>query len=87
MAAMSQEKARALIAEAAEKGWKKLNLAGLGLTELPDELWELTQLKVLILGWYIPKHGNYVGNNLTKLSPEIGQLKNLGALYIRAVAK
>jgi internalin A len=43
--------ARRRIAEARHSGWKELDLRGLGLTEVPEELCELGQLEVLDLGF------------------------------------
>lgn len=61
MAQISQEQsgnndiaeARRRIAEAKRIGAEELDIGGLGLTEIPEELLELTQLKVLYLG--LPK--------------------------------
>src|SRR6266704_2401120 len=50
----------------------KLGLSGLALTQLPPELWQLTNL-----------HELYLDNNqLSQLPPEIGQLTNLQTLVI-----
>ena len=46
---MSYEIAQQRIAAARRQGSGRLNLAGLGLTTLPPELWTLTQLRVLWL--------------------------------------
>ena len=48
-----------------------LDLSGLGLTELPDELWELTRLTTL----------NLAGNQLTGVPEAISRLTNL--TYLR----
>src|SRR6266516_2542947 len=45
----------------------KLGLSGLALTQLPPELWQLTNLQELVL----------VENQLSQLPSEIGQLTNL----------
>lgn len=55
------------IRQAADSGAESLDLYNLGLTSLPDELWELTHLGELILS----------RNQLTSLPPEIGKLANL----------
>jgi len=39
-----------LIDQAADEGWKELDLAGMGLTELPEEIGKLGQLESLIFG-------------------------------------
>jgi Leucine-rich repeat (LRR) protein len=50
----------------------KLGLSGLGLTQLPPELWQLTNLQEL-----------YLDNNLlNQLPPEIGLLTNLQQLHL-----
>ncbi|MGC8714237.1 MAG: hypothetical protein ACP5RH_17765 [Leptodesmis sp.] len=84
---MTQEELLALIDQAAEEGWKELDLAGNGLTELPPEIGKLTQLETLILGkvgewkWvddqYTP---TLITNELTTLPQELATLKNLQTL-------
>ena len=59
--------AEQLIAEAQRTGAKELFLANLGLTELPESLWQLTQLETL----YVPN------NQLTALPEALGQLTQL----------
>ncbi|MGB3614172.1 MAG: hypothetical protein WBA10_10285 [Elainellaceae cyanobacterium] len=57
---MTAEKAMQLIEQAAAEGWTELDLAGLGLTEVPAEVGQLTQLESLILGkWEREKEGTY----------------------------
>ncbi|MEA5467065.1 leucine-rich repeat domain-containing protein [Leptothoe sp. PORK10 BA2] len=79
---MGLERALGLIEDAAARKLKKLDLSGLGLSELPEELWQLTQLKVLVLGKYDWAKRKYVGNRLTQIPPEIGNLSSLTALYL-----
>ena len=77
------ELALKLIAEAKEIRKTRLDLGNCGLTELPDELFELTWLEELILknGWYFGN--NYdVLNNLTNIPSQIGKLKNLKKLIV-----
>jgi hypothetical protein len=50
----------------------KLGLSGLALTQLPPELWQLTNLQELYLD----------NNQLSQLPPEIGQLTNLQELSL-----
>jgi Leucine-rich repeat (LRR) protein len=51
------------IKEIIETGSTEISLSRLGLTKLPDELWQLTNLTSLGLS----------GNELTTLPPEIGK--------------
>ena len=60
------------IRAAAASGSKGLDLSGIGLTELPDELWELTQLTSLKLS----------RNQLTGVPEAISRLTNLTTLYL-----
>ena len=46
----SLQEARRRIEAAAREGAEELDLGGLGLTEIPEELYALTHLKVLYLG-------------------------------------
>ncbi|MCI5159937.1 MAG: GTPase, partial [Candidatus Electrothrix sp. AUS1_2] len=92
---MSKEEALRMIKEAAETGETRLDLNGQGLTELPPELFQLTNLSVLYL------FGNHLsslplelfqltnltmlhlrGNQLSSLPPELFQLTNLSVLYL-----
>ncbi|MGB6168268.1 MAG: hypothetical protein WBF52_11830, partial [Geitlerinemataceae cyanobacterium] len=47
---MTLEEAGRRIEQAAAEGWKELDLAGLGLTELPGEIGQCTRLETLVLG-------------------------------------
>jgi internalin A len=69
---MSKENALRRIKRAAETETTLLNLSEQELTELPPELFELTNLTALVLK----------GNQLTDLPPEIVQLTNLTTLYL-----
>jgi internalin A len=66
-----------LIDQAADEGWKELDLAGMGLTELPEEIGKLEQLERLILGRFDTEKAEEVGNELTELPGAIAQLTNL----------
>ncbi|WP_417917053.1 COR domain-containing protein [Candidatus Electronema sp. JC] len=92
---MRKESALRLIKEAAETGAMSLNLAALGLTKLPSELFQLTNLTSLHLyrnqlsslpsELFQLTNLNWLdleGNCLTLLPPEIVQLKNLTELYL-----
>ena len=72
---MGYEEALRLIEEAKEKGETRLNLRNQNLTELPPELFRLTNLTDLYLD----------GNQLSHLSSKIFQLTNLGALGIGGI--
>jgi len=67
-----------LIAEARRLHRTALDLSGLGLTEVPPELWELTWLETLNLG-YAYKNAK---NQLTVLPVEIGTLTELRGLSL-----
>jgi small GTP-binding protein len=69
---MSYEIAQQRIEAARRQGSVRLNLSGLGLGELPPELFALTQLRVLWLS----------DNQLNSLPPEIGALRRLVRLRL-----
>jgi len=69
---MTNEELLKRIKQAAKDGVTTLNLSGMGLTELPPEIGQLTQLTQLELG----------NNQLTALPQEIGQLTQLTELHI-----
>ncbi|MCI5224981.1 MAG: GTPase, partial [Candidatus Electrothrix sp. AR4] len=70
---MGYDEALRLIEEAAETGAAELDLSGYDLTELPPELFCLTNLTRLHLN----------NNQLTSLPPEIGQLSKLKGIWLR----
>jgi Leucine-rich repeat (LRR) protein len=61
------------IEAALQNGTTRLNLSGLGLTELPPEIGQLTELQTLDLS----------NNELQSLPAEIGQLRNLRQLELQ----
>lgn len=65
-------KALVRIEQAGKTGATKLDLSGLGLTELPESLGQLTKLEFL----------NLNNNQLTALPESIGQLTQLDGLYL-----
>ncbi len=86
-----------LIDRAADEGWTELDLAGLGLEELPGEIGKLGQLETLILGkWDREREGpiegyefiegelrpSVISNRLKKLPRELAQLKKLKVLKL-----
>ena len=84
---MTQDELLALIDQAAAEGWKELDLSGQGLTELPPELGQLTQLETLILGkvdrWDFPDGrltSQLTTNSLTDLPVTLKTLKGLRTL-------
>lgn len=68
-----RNKALDTIHRAKEEGYTQINLAGYGLQQLPDELFELEQLENLNISY----------NELTELSPNIERLTNLRFLDLR----
>jgi Leucine-rich repeat (LRR) protein/GTPase SAR1 family protein len=79
---MERHKLLWLIDEAAADQHRVLNLAGLGLTELPTEIGKLVQLEKLILGEWNEKKRGFIGNYLTSLPPEIEKLVKLQEISI-----
>ena len=93
---MTQDELLKLIDRAAREGWTELDLRNQGLTELPPEIGQLTNLTSLYL-WdneltAIPlkirqlTNLTYFGlssNQLTTLPPEVGQLTQLTYLDLR----
>lgn len=69
---MSYEIAQQRIAEARRTNSPRLNLSSLGLTEMPPELFELNNLRVLWLS----------DNQLHSLPPKIGALRQLTRLRL-----
>lgn len=85
------------IQEAKESRAKTLYLGNAGMSGLPDELFELTDLEVLVLsvvGWYqdtetgeniqVGFFHSYDYNWIHTLNPKMGQLKNLKVLLLCA---
>lgn len=72
---MSLEEAHSLIAEAKEKNALGLSLKD--INEIPEEVYELKQLKSLII-WL-----DVDGTEIKEISPKIAQLKNLEYLELR----
>jgi internalin A len=85
-----------IITQAAREDWTELDLRSCGLSELPSEIGQLTQLQSLTLGLNslttLPEEIGELthlrlldlgGNQLTTLPPEIGQLNRLESLYLR----
>lgn len=60
----------------------ELDLSGMRLTEIPNEVWSLTWLQSLNLGYKEITEYEYASNNLITLSDGIGQLKLLTSLNL-----
>ncbi|WP_293338100.1 leucine-rich repeat domain-containing protein [Microcoleus sp. CAWBG58] len=71
-----------LIDKAADEGSTELDLAGLGLEELPPEIGKCTQLETLVLGKYDEKKKEWIGNQLTEFPDVVLQLTNLKILNL-----
>ncbi len=70
---MGREELVKVITEAARTGETRLDLSDRGITELPEEIGQLTRLTEL----------NLNGNQLRELPEEIGQLTSLKELHLR----
>ncbi|MCC3410372.1 MAG: leucine-rich repeat domain-containing protein [Microcoleus sp. PH2017_02_FOX_O_A] len=84
---MTREELLQLIDKAADEGQTELDLAGLGLEELPPEIGKCTQLESLVLGKvesWIRVDGKMtpqpITNQLTSLPEELRSLANLRSL-------
>ncbi|MEH2185870.1 MAG: COR domain-containing protein [Nostoc sp.] len=71
---MTNEELLQIIEQAAKDKVTELDLSGTGLTTLPPEFGQLTNLRSLYLR----------SNQLSSLPPEFGQLINLRSLYLRS---
>ena len=80
---MTREELLQLIDKAADEGSTKLDLAGLGLEELPPEIGKCTQLETLVLGKWDQEKKEWIGNKLTEFPEVVLQLTNLKILNLR----
>ncbi|WP_293153618.1 COR domain-containing protein [Microcoleus sp. bin48.metabat.b7b8b9.023] len=79
---MTREEAVRRIDIAAAEKLTQLDLAGLGLEELPPEIGKCTQLQRLILGKLDEEKGQFIGNKLTEFPDVVLQLTNLKILNL-----
>lgn len=79
---LNKEQLLQLIREAAVYEWEVLDLSNTGLEELPDELWELTSLKVLYLGNDSLHDAENGINRIMEIPDNIGKLTQLRALSL-----
>ncbi len=79
---MTYQAALQKIEQAKAEQWEELDLAGMGLTELPPEIGQLGQLKRLILGRWDNELEEVLGNQLRTLPPELWQLHQLEHLSL-----
>ncbi|MEZ2249814.1 COR domain-containing protein [Microcoleus sp.] len=79
---MTREELLQLIDKAADEGQTELDLAGLGLEELPPEIGKCTQLETLLLGKFDEEKRKWVGNKLTEFPDVVLQLTNLKKLNL-----
>lgn len=75
---------RILLQDAKKYHWQALDLRDCGLQDLPDELWELTDLRMLFLGNGIGKSCIYE-NRISVLPRNIEKLTNLQFLSLRNI--
>lgn len=76
---LTDEQLLDLIETAKNNDWTTLDLSNCGLKSLPDELWEVTSLKLLYIG-NMDRQGS--PNDITEISGKISNLTNLEALSI-----
>lgn len=83
-----------LIRDAKQYHWQALDLSFCGLADLPDELWDLEDLKILYLGNAWTRHSHLLDDGLTNgrentfsiIPQKIEQLKNLQVLSLHHVS-
>jgi Leucine-rich repeat (LRR) protein len=69
---MTRQQLLDIIAQAAREGWTEIDLRDKGISELPDEIGQLTNLQKLV----------FTRDRLTTLTESIGQLTNLQSLNL-----
>jgi internalin A len=79
---MTREELLQLIDKAADEGSTELDLAGLGLEELPPEIGKCTQLETLVLAKWDEEKKEWIGNQLTEFPDVVLQLTNLKILNL-----
>ena len=87
---LNNEQLLQLIKDAKRYNWQALDLACCGLSELPDELWELTQLRILFIGNdFLERELEYDDlrkNKISIIPRGIEKLNNLQALSLRGLS-
>lgn len=81
---LSADQLSSLIYDAQRYHWQALDLSMCGLDSIPDELWELTDLEMLWLGWSNILRDIHVGssNTFLHLPRKIEQLQHLQFLSL-----
>jgi small GTP-binding protein len=82
---LSESELVSLLNDAKENNWTSLDLSNCGIHELPEQLWEISSLRVLYLGNYMMD--GETANTFHEISENIGKLSNLEALSICNVTK
>lgn len=80
---LNKEELLFLIKAAKEHHWQALDLTRCGIKTLPDELWELSDLKILYIGnGYTSLSDDFKDNTFSVIPKKIEQLKNLRVLSL-----
>lgn len=85
---LSPEQLQELIQEAKRYHWQALDLSACGLVHFPDELWELSELRMLYLGNHTDyrEDSGYSPNTFSAIPRKIEQLRNLQVLSLSNVS-
>ena len=77
---LTEEELLQLLKDAKDNKWTTLDISDCGIEKIPDELWEISTLKVLYIGNWENNEENK--NRITEISEKIENLINLEALSI-----
>ena len=80
---LTPEQLQILIQDARKNSWEALDLRRCGLRELPEELWNLTNLRTLCLGSTMPVSLGGHSNFIIRIPRNIKKLSNLQTLSLR----